>query len=94
MHVYAGIGGAEPTGHLCSALHDPWIRGQGMDHNIGELDQVVRIFIGVAIIVTGIYFKSWLALIGFAPLVTAITGSCPLYTLTGISTQQPTEEAR
>jgi hypothetical protein len=62
-----------------------------VDQNIGEGDKVVRIFIGMAIIVSGIYFRSWLGLVGFGPLITAITGSCPLYALTGISTQEPKE---
>jgi hypothetical protein len=62
-----------------------------MNQNIGETEQVFRIFIGMAIIVSGIYFDSFLGLIGFLPVITAITGSCPLYTLLGISTAEPRE---
>lgn len=62
-----------------------------MNQNVGEADKVLRIFIGMAIIVSGIYFDSFLGMIGFVPVITAITGSCPLYTLLGISTAEPRE---
>lgn len=58
-----------------------------MKKNIGITDKWIRIVIGLAIGVAGIYFKSWWGLIGLIPLATAFINWCPLYLPFGISTQ-------
>lgn len=40
-----------------------------------------RIVAGVVIIILGIYFQSFLALLGFIPIIFAIIGYCPLCTI-------------
>ena len=50
-----------------------------MNKNVGKVDKTLRIIIGLAVIVLGIYFKSWWGLVGLVPLLTAFTGFCPLY---------------
>jgi len=57
-----------------------------MKGNIGSVDRVVRIFLGAAIGVLGIVFKSWGGLVGIVPIATALVGTCPLYLPFGIST--------
>ena len=57
-----------------------------MQCNIGKADKVFRIIIGLVIIAIGLYFKSWWGAIGLVPLLTAITGWCPLYVPLGIKT--------
>jgi Protein of unknown function (DUF2892). len=58
--------------------------------NVGGLDRVLRIVVGLALL--GAFFlypqAGWryLALVGIVPLATGIFGTCPLYSLTGIST--------
>jgi hypothetical protein len=58
--------------------------------NVGSIDRVVRIILGVALI--GLFFAypdaSWryFALIGIIPLLTAFMGTCPLYSIFGLST--------
>ena len=59
--------------------------------NIGNLDRIVRIVVGVALLVwffvdNGTGFWHYAKLIGIVPLLTAATRSCPLYSIFGIST--------
>ena len=57
-----------------------------MKVNVGSLDRITRIVLGLAIIGAGVYFESWFGLIGVVPLVTASLGWCPLYLPFGLST--------
>ncbi len=54
--------------------------------NVGSIDRVIRIIAGVAILGAGYYFKNWWGAIGIVPLVTALLGWCPAYSLFGINT--------
>ncbi|WP_168013826.1 YgaP family membrane protein [Halomonas salinarum] len=61
-----------------------------MKKNLGSIDKILRIVIGVILIglvVTG-SIGAW-GWIGVVPLVTGLLGSCPLYALLGISTCKP-----
>lgn len=57
-----------------------------MKKNVGMIDKVVRIVIGVAIVAAGLYYQSWWGLVAIIPLATAFIGFCGLYSLLGIST--------
>ncbi len=57
-----------------------------MKRNVGKTDQVVRIVLGVIIAGVGIIYQSWWGLVGLVPLLTAITGTCGLYSAFGINT--------
>jgi hypothetical protein len=59
-----------------------------MKQNVGTIDRVIRILVGIAIGVAGIVFHSWLGLIAIIPLATGVVGSCPLYIPFGISTKK------
>ncbi|GAB0153664.1 MULTISPECIES: DUF2892 domain-containing protein [Marinobacterium] len=58
-----------------------------MERNIGVLDQLVRILIGLVLIVL-IFFgpQTWWGLIGVPIIAIAISGTCPLYSLLGMRT--------
>jgi hypothetical protein len=60
--------------------------------NVGGLDRILRIVLGLMLIAyaipigfphTGWNFVGW---IGVVPLLTALMGSCPPYSIAGIST--------
>lgn len=65
-----------------------------MTRNVGSLDKIVRVVIGLSLI--GFAFQNgttiqgwhWLGLIGFVPLLTAIFSTCPAYSILGISSCQ------
>jgi hypothetical protein len=55
-------------------------------HNVGNTDRIIRIVLGIAILAAGLYFQSWLALVAIIPLGTALLGTCPIYSIFGLST--------
>ncbi len=58
-----------------------------MIHNEGIVDRVIRTNAGVAILsLVFVGPKTLLGLFGLLPLVTGLTGICPLYNVIGIST--------
>lgn len=57
-----------------------------MRRNIGTVDRLVRLALGIAVAALGIANHSWLGLIAILPLGTAAVGVCPLYLALGIST--------
>ena len=60
-----------------------------MTHNVGRLDRAVRVIIGLALLSLVFVLDTnarWFGLIGLVPLLTALTGNCPAYTLLGLST--------
>jgi hypothetical protein len=59
-----------------------------MKRNVGTVDRIVRIVVGLVIAAAGIYFRNWLGLIAIIPLATAVVGVCPLYLPFGISTRR------
>ena len=60
-----------------------------MQINVGRLDRIVRIVIGLVLLSLPLWLDSswrWLGLIGFMPLITGLAGRCPGYRLFGLST--------
>ena len=57
-----------------------------MEKNVGKTDKIVRTIAGLAILLLGLYFRSWWGLIGFIPIIFATLGHCPLYKPLGINT--------
>ena len=58
--------------------------------NVGTLDRGLRVLLGLALIGFAIFGSAdiawkWLGWIGAIPIATAIFGTCPLYTILGIS---------
>ncbi len=54
--------------------------------NVGMVDKSIRLIIGVIIAVLGLYYQSWWGLLAIIPILTAIFGFCPLYTILKINT--------
>jgi hypothetical protein len=58
--------------------------------NEGTLDRALRIVVGLALIAAFFAMPEasyrWAFLIGIVPLATGLIGSCPLYSILGIST--------
>jgi hypothetical protein len=60
-----------------------------MELNIGTADRIVRAIVGLAILslaFIGDESVRWAGVFGFLPLVTAIVGWCPLYSMLGVRT--------
>ena len=59
--------------------------------NESTLDRALRVAVGLALLVWFFMDQSsgalhWLKLIGLVPLVTGLVGTCPVYSVLGIST--------
>ena len=58
-----------------------------MKRNLGNLDRIIRIVVGVALIAAAVTGQiGWWGWLGIVPLATALMGSCVLYSLLGINT--------
>ncbi len=57
--------------------------------NMGVIDRIVRIIVGIAVLSLMVFVSGnlrFIGLIGVIPLFTGIVGFCPLYTIFGIHT--------
>lgn len=50
-----------------------------MLQNVGEMDRLARIAVGVLIMIIGLANVSWWGLIGLIPIATGLYRSCPAY---------------
>lgn len=61
-----------------------------MTTNVGTIDRIIRIAVGLALLWYAILAAptgyNWIGWIGVIPLITALVGICPLYSVLGIST--------
>ncbi|MFZ5515019.1 MAG: YgaP family membrane protein [Candidatus Zhuqueibacterota bacterium] len=57
-----------------------------MKTNVGQIDRIIRIVVGLTIIALGVINHSWWGAVGLIPMMTAVTRRCPAYTPLGIST--------
>jgi hypothetical protein len=63
-----------------------------MSVNVGTVDRVLRVVIGLALIAFAIPLGfpstgwNWIGWIGVVPIITAIVGYCPAYSVLGCST--------
>jgi len=62
-----------------------------MTNNMGTIDRVIRIVVGLVLLSLIVLMPEapwrWVGLIGIVPLVTAIIGWCPAYSLIGVNTR-------
>jgi hypothetical protein len=64
-----------------------------MSTNVGTIDRLARIVIGLVLIAYAIPLGfpqtdwNWVGWIGVIPIITAIVGDCPAYSLFGFSTR-------
>lgn len=59
--------------------------------NVGSVDRIIRVVLGLAMLaayffttIGGAWHVAWL--IGIVPLVTGVLGTCPIYSVLGVST--------
>ena len=57
-----------------------------MKQNVGGIDRLIRVVLGLALIAAGVYFKSWWGALGAILLLTATIRWCPAYLPFGLST--------
>jgi hypothetical protein len=57
-----------------------------MKQNVGNIDRILRITAGTALLVWGVMTQNWLGAIGIVPLATGLLRWCPAYCPFGIST--------
>lgn len=60
-----------------------------MKANVGSMDKLLRIVVGIALLSMIFVLQGnarWFGLIGLVPLLTAFVGYCPLYSIIGINT--------
>ncbi|MCJ8144236.1 DUF2892 domain-containing protein [Ancylobacter sp. A5.8] len=60
-----------------------------MTRNVGNLDRALRVLLGLALLSLLFLLDGdlrWLGLIGLVPLLTAALGTCPAYSILGLST--------
>jgi len=57
-----------------------------MKANVGGVDRIVRIVLGLVILALGYFYHSWWGLIGLLPLLTGLFRICCLYELVGVNT--------
>jgi len=50
-----------------------------MKKNVGTIDTIIRIVLGIIILLVGWYFNTWWGLIGILPILTGLFGWCPGY---------------
>ncbi len=63
-----------------------------MTANVGVIDRIFRIVLGLALLAFALGFiapgasYAWVGWLGVVPLATALVGSCPLYSVLGFAT--------
>lgn len=57
-----------------------------MTKNVGTIDRLARLILGLVIIGLGVMYQSWWGAVGIVPLFTAAVGWCPPYAMLGFST--------
>lgn len=57
-----------------------------MSCNIGKLDRILRVIVGLVLIVWAVISGNIIGYIGIILLITAAIGFCPLYRILGIKT--------
>jgi hypothetical protein len=67
------------------------LKNKKMKCNVGSVDRLLRIILGLIIAILGVYFDSWLGLIGIVPLATGLFSFCPMYVPLKMSTAKKEE---
>ena len=63
-----------------------------MTTNVGTIDRIFRVIVGIALIAFALGYVfpatgwNWVGWIGLVPILTAVFGTCPVYTVLGLST--------
>ncbi len=63
-----------------------------MKVNVGTIDRIIRLIMGLGIFAAGMYYQSWWGMMGLVPVFTAAFGFCPAYLPFGFSTACSTKD--
>ena len=59
-------------------------------NNVGGIDRALRVIVGLMLLAAFFVYPDaswrWFALIGIVPVFTGLFGTCPLYSILGVST--------
>jgi Inner membrane protein YgaP-like, transmembrane domain len=58
-----------------------------MKKNVGNLDRIIRVVLGLSLIAFAVITKNWWGFIGIVPIMTAMMSYCPVYGLLRVSTK-------
>ncbi len=64
-----------------------------MTINVGTVDRILRVIVGLMLIAFALGYIwpstgwNWVGWIGVAPILTALFGTCPAYSVLGLSTK-------
>ncbi|PZE19551.1 YgaP family membrane protein [Paenibacillus xerothermodurans] len=59
-----------------------------MKCNVGNTERIVRMSIGGAIMLSGLYYRRWWGLLGLAPILTGAFRYCPANNMLGLDNCQ------
>ncbi|NQU54236.1 MAG: DUF2892 domain-containing protein [Bacteroidetes bacterium] len=62
-----------------------------MKFNVGTIDRLMRIVLGLIIAILGVWLESWWGLVALVPLATGLIKWCPLYVPFKFSTREKGE---
>ena len=57
-----------------------------MDCNVGSIDKLVRLIIGIGLLLSGVILQNWVGWIGLVLIITGARGRCLIYYMLGLST--------
>ncbi len=57
-----------------------------MKPNIGKVDRLLRVIVGIVAVTWGVTSNNWWGALGIIPLITAAIGWCPPYAIFGVET--------
>ena len=67
------------------------LKTEKMKFNVGTIDRLLRIILGLIIAILGVVFENWWGLIGVVLIATGLFRFCPLYLPLKISTVKKEE---
>lgn len=60
--------------------------------NVGYLDSVLRVILGVIIVTAGFYYNTYWGLLGLILVISGAVSYCPVYRILGMETTLPNIE--
>jgi ABC-type polysaccharide/polyol phosphate export permease len=62
-----------------------------MKCNVGSIDRLLRIIVGLIVAILGVYFENWWGLVGVVLIATGLFKFCPIYWTMKMSTAKKEE---